>query len=407
MSTAKRRVAIVGVGTTAKPGNHHPTKTWKDLAADAAYEALADAHMGPRELDAAVAAYHGEGVSEAGGLGAGMADCLGIAPKPCFVITANCCGGSVALIEGYNFVASGQYDKVLVLGGDKDGDNIGYTENINISFDTEYDYMFGFRHRDAVELMGNVYLQKHGYNDYGPFAALSYQTHWFARRNPKASAYGLPMPTRESLNNGSSLYSMMGEGSAACILVPEEDAYKYTDKPIFIEGFDYVTTSHYTAHRLGEEPMGNSFPDYVADRTDTLDISVPHMITAHNAYKMAGITAEDVDVAQVYDLVILPLFLIEALGLCERGEAGRALMRGDFFLGGKCPVNTDGGNIARGHSSGADGLNQIVENVYQLRGEAGERQVEGAKCAVASNVGSAYSEVATIVLGNEKFTRRF
>ena len=186
MSEIKKRVAIIGVGCTEKPGNHHPRKTWKDLAADAAYEALEDAGMNARDLEAAVVAYHGEGVSEQGGLGAAMSDALAIAPIPVFAIIANCCGGSVALANGFNLVASGKHDKVLVLGGDKEGDNINYTENINISFDTEYDYMFGFRHRDGVELMGNYYLERYGYKGYEAFAALSHQTHWFAREKPKS-----------------------------------------------------------------------------------------------------------------------------------------------------------------------------------------------------------------------------
>ena len=225
MSEFKHKVAIVGIGSTARPGNIHPTKTWKDLVADAAYEAIEDAKgMSPRDIDGAVIAYHGEGVNEQGGIGGSVADLLGIAPAPVFPHCMNCAGGAVALNTGWDMVASGKYKRVLVMGFDKEGDNINYTENINISFDTEYDYVFGFRHRDGFELMSNYYMQHYGYTDYKAYGAHSWQCHWYGRRNPKATTYGKPMPARESLEHPGSCYSIMGEGCAAAVLVPAEDA---------------------------------------------------------------------------------------------------------------------------------------------------------------------------------------
>ena len=221
MSEFKHKVAIVGIGSTARPGNIHPTKTWKDLVADAAYEAIEDAKgMSPRDIDGAVIAYHGEGVNEQGGIGGSVADLLGIAPAPVFPHCMNCAGGAVALNTGWDMVASGKYKRVLVMGFDKEGDNINYTENINISFDTEYDYVFGFRHRDGFELMSNYYMQHYGYTDYKAYGAHSWQCHWYGRRNPKATTYGKPMPARESLEHPGSCYSIMGEGCAAAVLVP-------------------------------------------------------------------------------------------------------------------------------------------------------------------------------------------
>lgn len=403
MSKPNKRVAIVGIGSTPCPGDLHPTKTWKDLVADAAYEAIGDAKgLKPREIDGAVAAYHGEGISEQGGLGGSVADLLGIAPAPVFPHSMNCSGGSVALNTGWEMVASGKYRRVLVVGFDKEGDNLNYTECINISFDTEYDYMFGFRHRDGFELMSNYYMKHYGYEDYKAYGALSYQSHWYGRRNPKASTYGRRMPRREDLDNANSCFSIMGEGSAAAILVPEEDAYLYTDKPVWLDGISLATTSHYIAHRAGEPPMGPSFPTGLK-REDTYGQSVALIAAARNAYAQAGITPGDIDVAQVYDLTAGAFWQLDDLGITPFGEGGRYFLDGQAALGGRVPVNTDGGNIARGHASGADGLNQIVESVVQLRGEAGERQVRDASCGVAACVGSAFAHMTVAVMTNDSF----
>lgn len=405
MAIKTRRVAIVGVGATAQPGSLHPTKTWKELVADAAYEAIGDAKgLKPREIDGAVVGYHGEGISETGGIGGSVSDLLGIAPTPVFPHSMNCSSGSVSLNTGWEMVASGKYDRVLVMGFDKEGDNLNYTECINISFDTEYDYMFGFRHRDGFELMSNYYMQKYGYTDYEAYGALSYQCHWYGRRNPKASTYGKPMPKREELNHANSCFSIMGEGCAAVILVPEEDAYKYTDKPIWLDGISLGTTSHYIGHRAGEEPMGPAYPAGL-DRNEMYGQSAALIAAVRDAYAMADITAQDIDLAQVYDLTAGPFWFMDGLGITEYGKGGQFFIDGEAALDGRCPVNTDGGNIARGHASGADGLNQVVENVVQLRGEAGDRQVKDAKCAVAACVGSAFSHMTVAVLTNDAFRK--
>lgn len=406
MSEKLKRVAIVGVGSTEKPGNIHPFKTWKELVADAAYEAIGDANgLKPRDIDGAVIAYHGEGVNEQGGIGGSVADLLGIAPAPVFPHSMNCSGSAVALNTGWEMIASGKYKRVLVMGFEKEGDNINYTENINISFDTEYDYTFGFRHRDGFELMSNYYMKHYGYKDYKSYAAMSYAAHVYGRMNPKASVYGKLMPSFESLENANSCFSMMGEGAAAVILVPEEDAHLYTEHPVYIQGVSLACTSHYIAHRVGEEPMGPDFPEGLK-REETYGQSVALIAAARDAYEMAGITVKDIDIAQVYDLTAGSFWFLDGLGITKPGKGAQYFIDGKALLdGGAIPVNTDGGNIARGHASGADGLNQVIENVIQLRGEAKERQVKDAKCAVAACVGSAFAHMTVIVLTNDQFER--
>jgi acetyl-CoA acetyltransferase len=110
--------------------------------------------------------------------------------------------------------------------------------------------------------------------------------------------------------------------------------------------------------------------------------------TSRVAYEQAGLGPEDLDLVQVHDaFAIEELEYYELLGLCRPGDAEAAIERGDFALGGRVPVSTDGGLIARGHPGGPTGLAQIWETTLQLRGEAGRRQVEGARVGLCHMMG--------------------
>ena len=150
--------------------------------------------------------------------------------------------------------------------------------------------------------------------------------------------------------------------------------------------------------------MGPDFPDDLK-REDMYGQSVALIVAARKAYEMAQITPKDIDLAQVYDLTGAAFWQIDDLGITPYGEGGRHFINGDAGIDGKCPINTSGGLIGYGHASGADGLNQVVENVIQLRGDAGERQVKDAKVAVAACTGSAFAHMTCTVCTNDDFVR--
>jgi len=111
-------------------------------------------------------------------------------------------------------------------------------------------------------------------------------------------------------------------------------------------------------------------------------------VAAKQAYKMAGIGPNDLQLAEVHDcFTIAEICVTEALGFFERGKGGDAAMSGATAMGGKIPVNTSGGLKSKGHPVGATGVAQIVELAAQLRGEAGPRQVKNAKLGLAQNMG--------------------
>jgi acetyl-CoA C-acetyltransferase len=128
--------------------------------------------------------------------------------------------------------------------------------------------------------------------------------------------------------------------------------------------------------------------------------------TAQRAYEQAGIGPEDIDVLEVHDaFTIGEIVTTEALGLCAPGEGGRLVESHHTWLGGPQPVNPSGGLLARGHPLGATGLAQIAEIVWQLRGDAGPRQVEGARIGLVETMGGGTAGVdgngcVVTVLGN-------
>jgi acetyl-CoA acetyltransferase len=167
----------------------------------------------------------------------------------------------------------------------------------------------------------------------------------------------------------------VGDGAAAVIIARSEIARRVQpDRPLLRVLASELQSERYAPGHLFQGPV-------VGPAQMTRD-------TAQVAYDEAGIGPEDLDIVQVHDAFsIEELEYYELLGLCAEGEGEAALERGDFDLGGRVPVSTDGGLIARGHPGGPTGLAQIWESVVQLRGQAGKRQVENPRTALCQMMG--------------------
>jgi acetyl-CoA acetyltransferase len=157
----------------------------------------------------------------------------------------------------------------------------------------------------------------------------------------------------------------IGDGAAAAILVAEEKAQQYTTKPVWVRGSALVTGSDSPSTDGGTAARA-----------------------AERALKMAGMTTQDINVLEVHDASSpAELMLYEELGLCPEGEGGRLIDEGVTEITGRLPVNTSGGLVTKGHPVGATGVSQVYEIWLQLRGEAGDRQVQGAKAGMMHNGG--------------------
>ena len=395
-----RRVAIVSAAYTPKPGSPRVRQTYKEMIVESAYNALRDAKMHPREIQGVAYGYHGEGISEYGGIGPTISDTLGVSPAPTFMSTANCVSSSVALQMGQQMVASGEYDIVLCGGFEKMTDHFNYVEYIAASTESEYDYFLGINHPDAFALATAEYFQNFGYagREADVLASFGRQMRIYAHNTPMATGYDEPIPSLEALKASEFCGSMLafGEASGCAILVAEHLAHKYTTNPVFIRGSAYTGVSHYFGTRYHNPALHHpGLPEDVG-----MAVSANSIACADIAYEKAGITSRDIDVAQVYDLLGAGLIQMEALGLCGKGQAGDLVVEGGIAIDGPCPVNTDGGNIGRGHASGCDGILQITELFRQLRGEA-DNQVKGAHIGVSHNVGGYAAHNSVIVLSND------
>src|SRR5262249_23613257 len=159
--------------------------------------------------------------------------------------------------------------------------------------------------------------------------------------------------------------SPIGDGAAAVILTSAENAKKFTSKPVYVK-----------ASVLGSGKDRNPGDPGVTERM------------AKKAYEIAGIGPQELHVAEVHGAASpAELIIYEELGLCKPGEGGRLVDKGVTALGGRIPVNPSGGLLAKGHPVGATGVAQIAEIFWQLRGEAGKRQGEGAKIGLTQDGG--------------------
>jgi acetyl-CoA C-acetyltransferase len=367
-----RDVAIVGAGMTRFG------ELWdfslRDLFVDAAVQALASA--GADHLDDL---YIG---NMSGGQFVGqehiaplMADHLGMAGVPATRVESACASGGAALRLGYMSVASGMSDLVMVAGVEKMTDGADVTNVLATAADQENEVYQGITFPGLYAMIARAHMAKYGTTP-EDLAWVSVKNHRHGARNAKAQ-FQREVTVEEVM--ASTMVadpltllecSPVSDGAAAVILCPLDQASKYTDRPVRIRGIGQATSSM-----------------ALADRKDIAALDAV-ALAAERAYKASGITPQDVQVAEVHDcFAIAEIACIEALGFVPEGEGKDAASSGLTALGGKIPVNTSGGLKSKGHPVGASGVAQAIEIFEQLRGEAGERQVEGAHVGLTQNMG--------------------
>jgi acetyl-CoA C-acetyltransferase len=173
----------------------------------------------------------------------------------------------------------------------------------------------------------------------------------------------------------------ISDGAAAILLCNAEIAKKYCDTPVLITGLGQATDTH-----------------IVYEREDMTILNALR-ISSDKAYKMSKKTPKDMDVAELHDAFeILEVVESEDIGFFKKGEGAKAAHEGLTEIGGKIPINPSGGLKARGHPLGATGVAQVVELVWQLRGEAGKRQISGAKSGISCNFGGFGNNILTIIV---------
>lgn len=376
-----RRVAIVGVGQTMH--GFFPHRTWKDMVVESSYQALKDANMDPGEIQTGFVSVTMPENIEQENIGAVVSDQLGLSPVGFVQVVAACAGGGVGVRLGTIAVASGIYDRILVVGFEKVSD--ASVEGMSNSADSDYEYTYGYHFMVMSAFQQTRYMHKYGAKP-ECFEMWPVYMRWYGRRNPKAIDYGRPDMSLEDIKRTpwitwplrTSMCSKACDASSAVIIVPADDARKYTDTPVYIDGVGLATGPAYHTSRF-------NYPGF-----EQYDISESFttMAAAEEAYKMAECRPDDIDFASVHDCFPPNAVLqLEALGLFPIGKAAEAVLNGEVTLDGKMPTNTDGGRHSLGHPTGTTGINIIIEAVNQMRGVCGERQVKKADVAICETMG--------------------
>ena len=392
-----RDVVILGVGMT--PFGRHLDKSHEQLTQWAVREALTDSGVPPGAIDMAIYANVIQGffAGEMSIPGEYALRPLGISGVRGFHVEAACASSTVGLHVAVDYVRAGLAECVLVVGVEK-----------LYSDDRAKKFAVFQQPRDLVEAEAylaktagllapvppggesdspNILMQAYAAQarlhiaTYGStqrqIAAVAAKDHGHSVHNP-LSQYRKAMSVDEVLAAPTVAWPLtnpmcapISDGASAAIICSAEWAKRFPDaRAVRVLAAESQT---------GSDRAPDDYAKHVT------------RVVGRRAYEKAGVGPGDIDIAEVHDASSIgEMIQTEALGLCAPGEAGIAAERGETALGGRIPVNVSGGLVSKGHPLGATGLGQIFELVTHLRGDAGARQVEGARIAIAENSGGFY-----------------
>ena len=372
-------VAIVGAAETTELGKI-PDSSQIQLHADAALNTLADAGLAAKDID---------GVATAGESPVGIAHYLGIAPR---WVDGSSVGGCSFMLHVRHAVAAieaGHADTVLVTHGEsgRSGVGRGGGGGSRASLPAQFEMPYGPMGPTTMFTIGVLrYMKQYGMTHEQLATVAVVQREW-AGMNPRAS-YRDPITVSDVLNSRMIAYPfhlleccLVTDGGGALILTSAERAKDFPSKPVYILG----------SGESVESPMVSQMKD--------LTSSQAFRIAGGDAFKSSGISHGDVDHLMVYDAFAhLPIWGLEDLGFCKRGEAPGFIEDGNTRPGGKLPLNTNGGGLSYMHS-GMYGMYALQESVRQMRGTA-PAQVPNAEISVCLGVGGMFAASGCIVMSN-------
>lgn len=312
---------------------------------------------------------------------ASVAENLGLKPTLSAKVENLCASGGMGITLAYASIASGLLDVCMVLGAEK-------MSQLKNAPPVEWDFTRGGIMPPAV--WGSVYAQKH-MKEFGTteedMAKVSVKNHRNSSMNPFAH-FQKPVTVEEVLSSKVIVSplklfdcSAKTDGAAGVILAAEEVARKFTDSPVWVAG-------------TGEASVGATFGNVNPTYTTWPAVKM----ASKDAFQAAGISPSEIDVAELHDaFTINEIMEYEDVGFVEKGKGGEFIREGQSEIGGKVPVNTNGGLIGAGHPIGATGVAQSIEIVQQLRNEADKRQVHGAEKGVVLNLSASVSTASVIV----------
>ena len=349
-----------------------PERTVPDLGAEAALLALDDAGLNIGNMEAFYCGNLGQANAM---VGQRILQEIGQTGIPVVNCSNACATGATAFREAWTSIKAGLYDVVLAVGVEQMG--TGLLGGAGGGTGIPKEGLLGSGTMPAVFAeAGMEHARQYG-TTFEQFAKISVKNHHHSTMNPKAR-YQIETPLEEVMNaemisypNTKLMCSVNVDGAAAAVLVSEKKA-----KELGMGRAVRIKASIMTSDPYQERDL--VMPD----------VNSCTRKAAKEAYEMAGLDSNDIDLVELHDCFATAEMLhYENLGLCKDGEAGKMIDEGHVELGGKVPVNVSGGLLSKGHPLGATGIANIYEVCTHLRGEAGGRQVEGARLGMTHVIG--------------------
>jgi len=388
----KGKVAIVGIGEV--PTGKFPEKPCLQNALEACREAIRDAGLKKDEIDTLIPTgtffdrrYNTDMVFSK------MVEELGLLGKVKNNIQVFSGGSSSStmLQSACGLIMAGLAEVILCVQSDKVG-SAPLHEMINLfatfGISEEWETPHGFFMAAVGSLVGNRYMYETGTTP-EQLASVVVSARKWAALNPNAmlkreltideilasQMVATPFHAKEG--------NVLADGGAAFIVTSAEKARELTETPVYPLGFG-SRVFHYS----------------ISQDSDITKLGFPE--TAQEAYQMAGVGPNDIDIVELYDgYPVYPLISLEGLGFCNYGEAGDFVHAGNTWPGGKLPMNTNGGILAQGHTAAGGGVALLIEAVRQLMGKAGARQVDNVKLVLESSHGGTFMDTHICILGRE------
>jgi len=379
---------VIGIGKTAFGA--FADRDLRSLAVEAGEKCLADGNVKPSQVEAYyLGNFAGPSFVGQNHLAPYIAGAMGISGVPCTRFEAACASSGSAFYHAVSSVAAGLNDIVLVAGVEKMTSQTTpkVTEILAGAGDTCGEVRAGATFPALFAMIARRHMYQYG-TTREQMAAVAVKNHENGAKNPLA--HMRKVITMEQALNGKPISepltvydcSLISDGAAAVLIAPLERAAEFTGKPVKVLGIAQTS-------------------DYVAlDQKDDITTLGAVVSAARKAYKMAGVTAQDIEFAEVHDcFTIAEILATEDLGFVKKGEGGPYALAGHTRLTGERPINTSGGLKSKGHPVGATGAGQICDLVMQLRGEAGERQLARHSLGLAQNLGGSGATAVVTILG--------
>lgn len=389
----KDKIAIIGAGCT-KFGEHFD-KSYNDLAAEAALEAVREAGIGINQIEAA---WLGTAFPEAGvwkgKSGMDLSESIGLFNIPITRVSNYCATAGDAFRNACLALLSGEHRIVIALGVEKLRDRSPQESLVKMMIEQGHPfYQKGFTAAGTFATYAVRHMHRFGLTR-KDLALVSVKNHRNAVRNPKAH-YRKEITVEFALNSPMIAYPLglmdccpTTDGAAAVIMVRQEDAKSFNKDHVLVKGQGLSVS---TGWDLPFYQEGYDFVSFRATKT-----------AAQMAYNHAGIKNpfKEINFAEVHDCFSnVELQTYEDLGFCEQGQSCRLIREGITDFDGKLPVNVSGGLLSCGHPVGATGLRMIYELTRQLQGKAGERQLKKADIGLAHNIGGPGAVSSVTILG--------